>query len=129
MVAGFIDDPLLIEMIFCPLLFYGGAKEHDMDFGQFSIMFRAIFLEGLARPFAGVRLILKKLVRKFKDLGGELRLRTGVAQIGVKDTTVEKVVLEDGTELYGRRVLSSAGWPETMQLCNGGTPAEKEALK
>ena len=29
-------------------------------------------------PSAGVRLILKKLVRKFKQLGGELRLRAGV---------------------------------------------------
>ncbi|MEE8451944.1 MAG: NAD(P)-binding protein, partial [Thermoguttaceae bacterium] len=48
-VARYIDDPLLVEMIFCPLLFYGGARQHDMDFGQFTIMFRAIFLEGLAR--------------------------------------------------------------------------------
>jgi len=56
-----IDDELLVEMILCPLLLYGGARERDMDYGQFSIMFRAIFLEGLARPLAGVRLILKKL--------------------------------------------------------------------
>ena len=47
------------------MLFYGGAREHDMDFGQFSILFRSIFLEGLARPLAGVRLILKRLLRKF----------------------------------------------------------------
>jgi hypothetical protein len=42
-------------MIFCPLMFYGSAREHDMDWGQFSIMFRSIFLEGLGRPQAGVR--------------------------------------------------------------------------
>ena len=76
-VGGLIRDPLLVEMLFCPLLFYGGAREHDMDFGQFCILFRSIFLEGLARPLAGVRLILKRLVRKFSDLGGELRLRAG----------------------------------------------------
>ena len=39
--------------------------EHDMDFAQFCIMFRSIFLEGLARPLAGMRLILKNLVRRF----------------------------------------------------------------
>ena len=39
-----------------------------MDWGQFSIMFRSIFLEGLGRPAAGVRLILKHLVRKFRRL-------------------------------------------------------------
>ncbi len=118
-VGGFTRDPLLIDMLFCPLLYYGGAREHDMDFNQFSIMFRAIFMEGLARPLAGVRLILKKLVRKFKALGGELRLRTGVGRIAARNGTVEKVVLEDGTELEARRVLSSAGWRETMRLCDG----------
>ena len=54
-----LSDPLLIEILFCPLMFYGSAREHDMDWGQFSIMFRSIFMEGLGRPLAGVRLILK----------------------------------------------------------------------
>ncbi len=116
--GGIIDDPLLVEMLFCPLLFYGGPDEHDMDFHQFCIMFRAIYLEGLARPFAGVRLILKKLVRRFKQLGGELRLRAGVQRIAVSGGRAEKVVLEDGTELEARRILSSAGLPETMRLCD-----------
>ena len=77
-VSSIITEPLLVEMLFCPLLFYGSAREHDMDWGQFSIMFRSIFMEGLGRPHAGVRLILKQLVRKFRGLGGELKLRTGV---------------------------------------------------
>ena len=118
-VGSLIGDPLLVEMLFCPVLFYGGAREHDMDFGQFSILFRSIFLEGLARPLAGVRLILKRLVRKFCDLGGELRLRSGVARILVKDGRADRVVLDDGSELAARNVLSSAGWLETMRLCDG----------
>jgi phytoene dehydrogenase-like protein len=117
-VGRFIKEPLLIEMIFCPLLYYGSASERDMDFGQFSIMFRSIFLEGLARPVAGVRLILKKLVRKFRDLGGELRLRAGVNQLRVRDGRAEAVVLDDGSELEARHILSSAGWRETMRLCD-----------
>ena len=125
-VGEIIDDPLLVEMIFCPLLFYGGSREHDMDFSQFSIMFRAIFLEGLARPLAGVRLILKKLVKKFKGLGGELRLRTGVDRLVVKDGGVDRVVLEDGTELQSRHVLSSAGWRETMRMCDNGPKSSKQ---
>ena len=72
-------------MLLCPLMWYGNAREHDMDFGQFCIMFRSIFLEGFARPLAGVRLILKNLVRKFRALGGELRLRSGVDRIMVED--------------------------------------------
>ena len=78
-----LSDPLLIEMILCPIMWYGNPRERDMDWGQFCIMFRSLFLEGFARPFDGVRLILKKLVRKFRDLGGELKLRTGVSKIKV----------------------------------------------
>jgi phytoene dehydrogenase-like protein len=113
-----ITDPLLVEMIFCPILYYGGARERDMEFGQFCIMFRSIFLEGFARPFDGVRLILKKLLQKFKTLGGELRLRTGVRRIFSKLGRVEKIQLSDGSEVEAKNILSSAGWSETMQLCD-----------
>lgn len=116
-VSSHISDPLLVEMLFCPLMYYGSAREHDMDFGQFSIMFRAIFLEGFARPLAGIRVVLKKLVRKFRSLGGELRLRAGVQKIAVEDHRALGLVLEDGTELSARHVLSSAGWLETMRMC------------
>jgi len=116
-VASWIQDPLLVEMIFCPVLFYGGSRAHDLDFGQFSILFRSIFLEGLARPLAGIRLLLKLLVRRFKELGGELRLRSGVKAIRSTDGHAEAVVLESGEELAARHVLSSAGWHETMRLC------------
>ena len=125
-VGEYLDDELLVEMLFCPMLFYGGAREHDMDFGQFSIMFRAIFLEGLARPLAGVRVILKKLVGKFRALGGELRLRAGVDRISVRNGSAEKVVLQDGSELHARRILSSAGWPETMRLCDDVEASDRD---
>ncbi|MCH8840626.1 MAG: NAD(P)/FAD-dependent oxidoreductase, partial [Planctomycetes bacterium] len=112
-VAEIVTEPLLLEMLFCPLMFYGSAREHDMDWGQFSIMFRSIFMEGLGRPYAGVRLILKQLVRKFRGLGGELKLRAGVKRIIVKADQVCGVELESGEVLEGRRILSSAGWCET----------------
>jgi phytoene dehydrogenase-like protein len=117
-VGDMIDDPLLVEMIFCPILFYGGSQAHDVDFDQFSIMFRAIFLEGLARPLAGIQAILKMLVHRFQEHGGELRLRAGVSRIAVKNGTVEKVVLENGEEIETRNVLSSAGWDETLRMCD-----------
>lgn len=116
-VSGIISDPLLVEMLFCPLMYYGSARECDMDFAQFCIMFRSIFLEGLGRPAAGVRLILKTMVRRFRALGGELRLRAGVSRLVVKDGAVERLLLDNGTEITARNVLSSAGWCETMRLC------------
>ncbi|MBN1394099.1 MAG: NAD(P)/FAD-dependent oxidoreductase [Pirellulales bacterium] len=117
-VSEIISDPLLIEMIFCPVLFYGGSRENDIDFDQFSILFRSIFLEGLARPLAGVQRILTLLARRFKEQGGELRLKAGAARIVVDGDQARKVVLEDGSELESRYVLSSAGWTETMRLCD-----------
>jgi phytoene dehydrogenase-like protein len=113
-----IATPLLREMLLCPLMWYGNARERDMDFGQFCIMFRSIFLEGFARPFAGVRLILKNLVRRFRSLGGELRLRSGVKRICVDNGHVAGVVLDNGDELTANNVLSSAGWVETMRMCD-----------
>ena len=50
-------------------MYYGSAREHDMDFGQFCVMFRSIFLEGFARPLAGVRLILKSWCATLQGAG------------------------------------------------------------
>ena len=117
--AESIRDPLLVEMLFCPLMFYGRRAEHDMDFAQFSVLFRSIFFEGLARPMAGIRLILKKLVPQISsELGGELRLRAGVSRLA---TSAGRVRL-GACSTMGRNwpphdVLSSAGWVETMRLC------------
>jgi phytoene dehydrogenase-like protein len=120
-------DELLIEMLLCAPMWYGNSRERDMDFAQFCIMFRSIFLEGLARPFAGVRLILKNLVKRFRALGGELRLRSGVSRIHVESGRAVGVVLDDGREIEGRKVLSSAGWLETMRLCDDSSRQQPAA--
>lgn len=122
--AEHFSEPLLIEMLLCPLMWYGNARQSDMDFGQFCIMFRACYLEGFGRPLKGVRLILKHLVRKYRGLGGELKLRSGVSRIKVENGKAVGVVLDDGTEIEGRQVLSSAGTVETMRLCDDITAVE-----
>jgi phytoene dehydrogenase-like protein len=116
--ATTITDPLLVEMLLCPVMWYGNAREDDMDWGQFCIMFRALYLEGMGRPHAGIRLILKNLVRKFRALGGELKLRSGVSRIQTEGGRAVGVVLDSGEELAARHVLSSAGIVETLRLCD-----------
>lgn len=113
-----LRNPLLIDMLLCPLMWYGNPREHDMAWGQFCIMFRSVFLEGFARPYKGVRLILKNLVKRFRELGGELKLRRGVSQILSEDGRAIGVQLENGETLYGKRILSSAGHVETLRLCS-----------
>src|SRR5688572_25991971 len=116
--AGILSDPLLIEMLLCPLMWYGNAREEDMDWGQFCIMFRALYLEGMGRPHAGIRLILRNLVRKFRSLGGELKLRAGVRRIQTDGDRAVGVVLDNGDQLEAGTVLSSAGAVETLRLCD-----------
>jgi len=125
--ANTITDPLLVEMLLCPAMWYGNAREDDMDWGQFCILFRSLFLEGMGRPYAGIRLILKNLVRKFRSLGGELKLRSGVSRIQVENGRATGVVLDSGEELEARRILSSAGAVETLRLCDGGAAASQRS--
>ncbi len=117
-VGEYINDPLLIDMLFCPLMFYGSATARDMDFNQFVIMFKSIFFEGFGRPLKGIRLILRKLVKHFKSLGGELRLHSGVSAIQHASDRATSLVLDDGTELEADNILSSAGSAETMRMCS-----------
>ena len=118
-----ITDPLLIEMLFCPLMFYGNALENDMEFGQFVIMFNSIFVEGFARPQGGVRQILDVLVNRYQENGGELRLRYGVQRLEVAGGKVESVVQDSGEVLTADCVISSAGYVETMRLLSDYDPA------
>jgi phytoene dehydrogenase-like protein len=122
-VSSIISDPLLIDMIFCPLMFYGNARENDMEFGQFVIMFNSIFCEGFARPQAGVRHILDILVKQYEEHGGELRLKCGVRSIEVANGRVESILLDNGEVLRADDVISSAGYVETMRLLSDYDPA------
>jgi phytoene dehydrogenase-like protein len=115
-VARFIHDPLLVEMIFCPLMFYGSARENDMDCDQFAIMARALFLEGFARPPEGVRVILRVLLEKYRAAGGERRMKCGVSRIVARGDRATALVLENGEEITADHVLSSIGAVETAAL-------------
>ena len=121
-VGSIISDPLLIDMVFCPLMFYGNAQENDIEFGQFVIMFKSIYCEGFARPQAGVRRILDVLVRKYRSCGGELRTRCAVTNIQAANGRVESILLENGEVLTADKILSSAGYVETMRLLSDYDP-------
>ncbi len=114
---SFISDPVLIDMLFCPLMYYGNAREGDMDFYQFVIMFKSIFVEGFSKPEGGMHFILNLLADKYKKLGGELKMGCGVQSINASKGTVASVTLENEEELATAIVLSSMGYVETMNRC------------
>ncbi len=137
-----LGDPLLIEMLFCPVMLYGSAVEDDMELGQFCTMFKSIFLEGFARPEGGVRTLIKLLRDKYVELGGELRFKRGVRRIlhedgrvtGVEvervtgaDAHVEPLPAGEDVVIEASAVISSAGYLETLALVEGATqPGEDE---
>jgi phytoene dehydrogenase-like protein len=119
-VREIISDEKLLEMIFCPLLIYGSAWENDMDFSQFVIMFKSIYLEGFSRPKSGVRSIINLLLERFEQTGGELRMGTGVKKINVENGVVRGVTLDSGEIIQCNKIISSMGLPETMNIVSEG---------
>lgn len=115
-VRGIITDEKLVEMIFCPLLIYGSAWENDMDFSQFVIMFKSIFLEGFCRPRNGVRTVIDLLLERYRHLGGRIDLGKGIKTIEVENGAAKGVTLDDGRFIAADRVLSSIGLPETLGI-------------
>jgi len=116
-----IREPLLEDMLFCPLMFYGSAREHDMDFDQFVVMWKSIYMEGFARPQQGVRHVLSLLTNRYRELGGELRLRAGVTRIITRENEAVGVELDSGEVIEADNVLSSAGLVETAKLAGSGS--------
>ncbi len=125
--ARYLSDPMLIDMLFCPLMYYGNAKEVDMDFYQFVIMFKSIFKEGFAKPEGGMYYILGLMEDKFESLGGEMIMGDGVASIHTRNDAFQSITLESGRELQADKVLSSMGYVETMRLCEPGNIPEDES--
>ncbi len=111
-----LREPRLEDMLLLPLMVYGNAEEHDMDLGQFVIMFRAVFEEGFFRPSGTIREFLDSLVLQYQGFGGEIRYRCPVTEIMFEKGRVQGVRLADGEELTAEAVLSTAGIPETIRL-------------
>ena len=117
--GSYIDDPLLVDMLLHPILWYGSPTPDDVEWPSFVVLWKSLYEEGFARPAGGVKPFLDALRSRYLEEGGELRMRQGVADILHGPSGVRGVRLDDGTELEADRVLSSAGWVETMRLCGG----------
>jgi phytoene dehydrogenase-like protein len=116
-VAEHIKNPLLADMLFCPLMYYGSAVENDMDFAQFAIMYQSIFKEGFCRPAAGIAKLLGILEKRITESGGEIRRNCEVRRIISGNGIAETVELSNGETLSAKNILSSAGYVETLALC------------
>ena len=117
-----LGDPLLRDMLLLPTCFYGSALEDDIEVSQFAIMWRSLFREGFARPFIGVRQVIRLLVDRCREHGVERRMKCGVRSLEVRAGRVAALVLDDGSEVTADAVYSSAGAVETMRLRSDVAP-------
>jgi len=115
-VATFLQDRLLLEMIFCPLMFYGGSDEDDMDLSQFIILFRAIFQEGFFRPEGTIKDLLGLLLQQYKNFGGEIEFSSGVKEILTENNRISGIRTDAGEVISCDDLISTAGSPETKRL-------------
>lgn len=132
--SQYIGDPLLADMLFCPVMFYGNPggvgdgldasrRRPDMDWLLFCVVWKCIFESGFSCPADGMRSIWEMLAARFQDDGGELRLAARVEALVVDAGKVTGVRLANGEDVAGRVVLSSAGTVETRRLLGHGADA------
>ena len=118
--AEFFNDELLINMLLCPTMFYGSSEEQDIDFSQFVIMFRSIFQEGFFRPENTIKDLLDSLVAQLQNFGGEIRFKTGVAEIltetNGESNRITGVKLDSGEIIDCSFLLTTIGSLETEKL-------------
>lgn len=122
--AATFHDPAAAELLLVPTCIYGSPREDDLDWDSFTVLFRAIFLEGFARPKDGIRTLLDQLLARLEAVGGELRTNCGVRRILTRpdgDGAVHGVECDDGRTIECDRVFSSAGVSETARLLGPGS--------
>ena len=124
-VSSFLSDGLLVEMLFCPIMFYGSSEEIDMDLSQFVILFRAIYQEGFFRPPGTIRDLLELLLQQYKIFGGEIELSTEVKEILTDDNRVSGVRTASGEVIDCTSLISTAGFPETRKFFPAADSASK----
>ncbi len=112
-----LKDPQLIDMLVCPIMFYGNAKEHDMGWADFAIMWDSIFESGFSRPEKGMEHFINLLLDKYIANGGEIRFNTTAQRITQLAPAELELKLEDGENLSTTQIYSSARLVETYALC------------
>ncbi len=119
-----LREERLVDLLLLPILYYGSPTPDDIEFRSFVVLWKSLYEEGFARPAGGIRPLLDALRARYLELGGELRMKTGVSSILHEDGRVLGVRLDDGTEMLASRVISSAGRVETHALCGAELSAQ-----
>ncbi|WP_035274166.1 phytoene desaturase family protein [Desulfogranum japonicum] len=120
-----LENELLEHMLLLPTMIYGNAEEDDMDLGQFTIMFRAIFQEGFFRPEGTIKDFLQLLLQQFEQFGGEIWYKKPVEGIEHDHNRVHRLRFADGSTVSADHIVSTVGLPETIRLTGWQTDMQQ----
>lgn len=118
-VSEILKNDTLLDMLLLPLMMYGNSNEHDMDFSQFVIMFRAVFQDGFFRPSGTIKDFLDLLLHKYKSYGGEILFNTEIDRIVKRGEKIKEVLTVKGEKIPCENVISTAGYPATLKILGG----------
>lgn len=135
-IEEYIADPLLAEMLLCPVMFYGNPggvgdgldaerDRPDMDWLLFCVVWKCIFESGFGHPAHGMRPLWEMLAKRIADDGGEVRLSSRVERLVVRGGRVVGARLTGGETVEGEAFFSSAGSVETDRLLDPAPATEK----
>lgn len=126
-INSYLHNELLTDMLLCPLMYYGSSIENDIDLGQFVIMFRSIYQEGMFRPEGTIKNFLDNLLEHYKKLGGSIQLNKKVVKIIADQKIARGVEFADGNKIECDHLISTIGADETLQLL--GPPSSSLSQK
>lgn len=123
-----LRDPLLVDMLLLPTCYYGSAIENDADLPTFVMLFDAIFRQGLARPYRGIRQLLDPILRRIDELGVHRRMNLGVRRLHASKGKVDRIELDNGETIRADHVVSTAGHVETQAMLTGDESAAEDEI-
>ncbi len=124
---AYVSDPLLKGILSAQ------SGDHGLPPSQVSAFVHAgithHYFDGGYYPKNGAQAIPNAFVRALKRAGGEIRLQTAVKKLIVEKSTIQKVILQDGTELSARYVISNADPEVTFGTLIGREHLSKKLCK
>jgi all-trans-retinol 13,14-reductase len=112
LVAQHIQDPQARDAL-TALASYVGDRSEPLTCGQMMPLF-GYYFHGGYYPAGGSGRLADVLVEAIKERGGEVRLKSSVANIMVEHHRAAGVVLGDGTRVCARAVVSNADMKRTF---------------
>lgn len=100
-----VSDPMLVAILCGQGVLYG-VRPGEAPFGLHSVIMHH-FVRGAHRVKGGGDRLAKVMVKRLKELGGTLTLRSRVKQILVEDRVAKGVLLDSGEERRGDLVISN----------------------